>query len=657
MNKVLKNVNLLSNIVKYLSFGQIINISKINKYTYISLLNPTHNSSINTIYGNYTYKKFYSNVLEDDDEGKKKNEEIKDNYELTNNNWKLIYNNITFNYYNYPNKEIVELVYNCFKNHLYLPYMRKSNKFLEFEFNSLHQLISYDITFLNNMTYNHYDKFINKNDFIKQNSNDFILKKSLFFENELLNFNENLHIIKNDINLLNYLERIIEYDYKNIDFIYLNNNKNNNIIINFLLWLNHTVILFAEFICRYIKKYSFVENDKINENKLLSEYINKHNEFINFSLLINEHFNNINIIINYLNKFILLKKKNNNIVSRFSIYKMCINILKKEIYDKLENKLKIKFEKTTNRYINDLFEKSNSEINDNNDSKTKEDSHSFEDYENNFDDENSEKSLFDENDEMTEHEIVQNFFLCITDFNINEYNANLINHSSLKMDDEYTNYENILINSFKNKINKCLDEGKSLNDLFPIIKKVLSVQKEEINSISKDNEISLNIIMRTKKIIFEQVINYFKEYFIKKIKEEWSSLYRNDKNDCIDNKNKIKRNILLNDEEKNKLNKEQNIIFINIYNNEINELKNDLINKINNRKNLFNSNNNNVSEIINYYLNNKVCYFVVVLKEIMYYYYIENIYYCQMDNKIINIIINGKDNNYPLALSEFIIKM
>ena len=33
--------------------------------------------------------------------------------------------------------------------------------------------------------------------------------------------------------------------------------------INFLLWLNHTVILFSEFICRYIKKYSFISGSVI----------------------------------------------------------------------------------------------------------------------------------------------------------------------------------------------------------------------------------------------------------------------------------------------------------------------------------------------------------------------------------------------------------
>ena len=58
--------------------------------------------------------------------------------------------------------------------------------------------------------------------------------------------------------------------------------------------------------------------------------------------------------------------------------------MKKEIYDKLKNNIKIKFEKISYLYINDLFEKKENEINDINDSKTKEDSNSFEEYEDNY---------------------------------------------------------------------------------------------------------------------------------------------------------------------------------------------------------------------------------------------------------------------------------
>ena len=42
---------------------------------------------------------------------------------------------------------------------------------------------------------------------------------------------------------------------------------------------------------------------------------------------------------------------------------------------------------------------------------------------------------------MSNKELFENYILCMSDYNINEYNANLINHSELKMNDEYLNYE------------------------------------------------------------------------------------------------------------------------------------------------------------------------------------------------------------------------
>ena len=656
MNKSLKTSNILANILKFLSNNEIILFSMINKNIYTLLLNPIHNTYVNSLHREFAYKKYYLNELSEEEEREKSEEKPLDNYELTKNNWKLIYRNLHNNYNNYPNKDIVKLIYNCFKIHLYLPGLRKSNKYLEFKFNSLHQLISYDISLCNSIIYNHYDKYINENGFIseKTKTNDFMLKKTLHFENEFLNFNQLLNIVKNDINLKTILEKISNYDYTYLDYIYINNNidVNNNIFI-FILWLNHTIIYFAEFIYRYVNIYAFSNNNQNNEKKLLTEFINKHNDFVNFSLLINERLNNINLIINYLKKFILTKNNDNNdnngkkVFNYFSIYKLCINIMKKEFYDKLKNKIKTNFEIITNQYINDLFDNSNNENNDNNDSKTKEDSNSFEEDENNFDEENFDCSLLDENNELTNKELVEKIFLCITDLNINEYNSNLINHSELIMNDDYKAYENILIKAFTNKINKCLEEEKNINELFIIIKKALSSQNDDIDNISKDNEISLNIIKRSKKIIFFKIINFIKDNIIKKIKEDCLKYIQKNNNIDINNKNNnaflIGKNIILSGEEKNKINEEEKIMVANLYINEIEKIKKDL-------KQIIKDKNND--ELINYYFDYSNCYFACVLKEILCYFYMENEYFSKMDNKIVNILTKG-NNNYP---SSFISK-
>ena len=278
----------------------------------------------------------------------------------------------------------------------------------------------------------------------------------------------------------------------------MKNNDITNEIIKFLLFLNHTVKLFSQFIYGFILLYANSNNNIINDNKLILEYISKHNDFVNFGLLVDEHFNNINLIINYLNKFIFMN--NNKSFNYFSIYKMCINIFKKEIYDKIENTLKIKFEKISNNYINDLFDESNNEKdkekekNDNNESNTKEDSNSFEDSEYYSDMENDD-SILDENRKITNKEIIENLMNCVTDFNINEFNANVINHSELKINEDFMIYENMLINSFINKIDKYLsDKEKSVN--------TISIQNESKIYIKNEDGNTFNIIKRTKKIFF-----------------------------------------------------------------------------------------------------------------------------------------------------------
>ena len=114
---------------------------------------------------------------------------------------------------------------------------------------------------------------------------------------------------------------------------------------------------------------------------------------------------------------------------------------------------------------------------------------------------------------------------------------------------------------------------------------------------------------------------------------------------------KINLDIILNDEEKSKLNNEQENIFLNIYQNEKNEITNSLINDINNKKIKIKFEDKNLSNIINCFCNSNN-YYANLLKEILYYYYIDIIYYSKMDVIITNILLKGKNNGYPLFINE-----
>ena len=655
MIECFENKNILTIFVKFLSFKDIICLSKANKKIYTILLNSKNNPDINTIYRYFTYKQFYWNEISNDSEKTEKTDELYDDFNSTNNDWKLIYITLTNNYFNNPNNDLRKKVYDYFQNHLYLPGLRKDNKYLEFQFSSIHQIVSYDCHINNNIIYNHYDKYINENTLNNKMCNDFILKKGLPFENDLINFNEIYQTFKKDNNLINILKIIIDYDYENIDLIYVrskNSQEKNIEIINYLLWLNHTIILFAKYIYKYLKIYETQKNN-IKNDKLLLEYNNKHNDFINFSLLINDHFKNINIIINYLNKFILIKNNennNNNSNNYFSLYKLCMNIMKKEIYEKLSNKLKDIFETECNEYIQDVFEGSTNEkgteINDNNESKTKEDSNSFEDDDNYCDIENDD-FILDENNHLTHKEIIERYMNCMADFNINEINSKLINHSELKMNEDYIKYINILINSFINKIDKTLqNKEKSFEQVFLFLKDIISIKDEDVNALSTFDGNNLNIIKRVKKQIFCHIFNHLKKYIINKIKEDFLKYIDiemiNNNNEINKNKKFIyKKNIILTEGEKKTINEQQNEKIINIYYKEIEDIKNDIIN---NNNLMIDYDEKDLLSKINSYFDNDITESVVILKEMMYFNVMELEYYSNLDNIIINLLSKGNNN-------------
>ena len=97
MIESLKNVNIMNNLAKYLSYKELKFLSLINKNIYHLLLNPIKNPIINTLYRYFAYKKFYFNDLEDDLVETEKTEEIYDDFYFTKNNWKLIINNLLIN--------------------------------------------------------------------------------------------------------------------------------------------------------------------------------------------------------------------------------------------------------------------------------------------------------------------------------------------------------------------------------------------------------------------------------------------------------------------------------------------------------------------------------------------------------------------------------
>ena len=645
MKSIFQVENIATNVSNYLQLKGVLFLSSVNKELYYTKLNPVHNSIVNTHYRDLVFKEIYFNDLDDEEKAKNKDEFL-DDYKITNNNWKKIFIDLNHLYYDYDfivKKNYSKDVFYRFKLHIYLPFVRKSNKILENKESSLHQYYCYDFND-NKRIYTYYDKYLDleNNGFKGQNSKNFLFRKNLTFENEFLGINELIHNVQgnNDFKLL--VEKIINYDYVSIDKQYYNN-KTNNEVFDFIIWLNHSAILFSKFLYSFINIHCY---EPKNKNELIIEYTKAQNDFVNFSLSINEFFSNINIIINYLYRFIKDKTKSYN---DFSIYKMFFNIMKKELYDKLQKNLILDFKNLVEQYCKELLDfvdnKRTSSFVSNAKTDCGDDFAEDEELDLIIDELPLEN---EENKEMTKIEIINNFMACITDLSIDERNALCINHSNIKMDDNYQIYEKILIEVFVNEINNCINkEKKPIENIYSVFTNILSIKHQDD---IKENK-GFNFINRTKKILFDAIFSCLKRNIFLIIENEFLVYFQNI--NANNKQNTIENIKIINNENLKKLidelNKEEKLKIDNIYNDLLNKMKNEFETKTNI---ICKSNNNiiNSKETIDNYFETKNDNFIF-LKTILCNYYLEDKLYADINSRIKYLLKIDSYNNISNNIS------
>ena len=464
----LDNKNITTTISKYLFLNDINSLSHTSKSLYTNILNPEENSILNTNYRNQTMLKFF------DEEFNNKSILI-DDYKITKNNWLKINQKLEFHSINFPDKKISGIIYELFKDHIYLPDLRKSNKFLEFEYSDSHQNHCYD--WLNRISF--YCCYYN-------NENFGIIGKNLFYEKELINYEKNRNEF--DIEEKKIIEQIFNYKIENLEKYYINNksSQKTNQILFFVSWLCQACFLFSDLLFSYLVVF--------NDKKLIEEYINIQKSFMQFAKAVNEKFKNVNIIINLLYKY---QNPEDSSKNYFSLYDMIIKIMKINLYDKLKQNLMKQISEILKNYFEEILNKEN--IN-NYDATT--------DME--IEDEND--LSFIENEEMTNKELIEEYTNCILDLNINYFNANLINHTDVKLGKEYTEYENLLIELFKEKYNENIIK-LTISDINNIIINFLYNDYSELKIIRRTkNKLLRSINMCSSKFIFSEINNEFLVY-------------------------------------------------------------------------------------------------------------------------------------------------
>ena len=647
MNIYLSSINLFNIMCNYLKYQEITSLSLTNKYFY-SVLNPEKNPYINTIYREYTLKKYYN--FNNKKNYKLYDEYYLDDYNKTKNNWKNIYKKIYINLKLYPHNEIGEEIYKCFNIHYYLPYTREENKILEYKNNTLHQLISYDILKNDLIIRNYYDKYFDKkNENSKKNKIE-PLKKGLYFENELINFKSESSKYKNK-KLIKY---ITNYSFQKLDNIYYSiiNLKNSskikkkknkiNLIFHFLIWLNHTFILFINLLCNYVYQFSDLKDEK----KIIIEYSKTHTNLINFGLMVNEKFNNINIIFN------LFQKENLSSKNDFKIYYMFMNIMKNNFYLKLKPILNNNIGKMLNIFYNENFTQEKilliDNYDDNNNIETNyteaiNEENEIENYEDDYINDSLSEGIDVEYDEdsinennLSCKEIIGEYSNLILDFSINKYNANYINHSKINLDKYYNEFEDLFQGKFleniQNRINKLenytfSEEINSLNLYFSLTKRIFS-----------END-GLKLINRTKLNLLKISENYFFKYLNELIDIKFKSDLKNYETPI----NKYTNNdiFVLKDYT---FNNKYNDIVNELYTSRICEIKDNLIN--NNLNFIKDKKKEEIETIVDNYLNSNYekNQLIALCKDIIIYFSNQIYLYSSEDNKIIEIITKKNDD-------------
>ena len=500
MKIVAGNENLLTNIIKFALYDDIISLKK-SKKIIGTKLNATKNAKMNQILLYQFLNKFRP----------------EEEYVVYDNQEDIIIN-LNINFEDQMNKikgldekmklleqNICKSLDFIYKYNVYLPDLRKNNRVLEYNNSSIFMDKLYDYKKCQKWEKNYYNKQITEEYIFDLTGNKTIkpLREKLFFEKYLINFKECFNEIKgNELYKKIFNEQILEYNYIKIinqfEISSYEELKNMNPIFYFVLfnteYFQSYLINVYSSIIRYKDCYKY--------EKFLKEFINQHNKALNVILFINNSFNNINLIMKYTNKF--LNKDNNKKNKSFSLMNLYLKMYREIVYNKLINTILEKLEIYLIEQGSNIFEVKTEKNND----MFIEDLEGEEDDQYSNDDSNEEKE-----GAISIKGIIEELGNCLLDMELDENKINLINFTGIELGQIYCNFENILIKVIKLNIENHLKNDKNnAQDLFERINFLFEADKNS-RRITSNN---FKILNRTKQIIMKEISTIFVNYTIPK---------------------------------------------------------------------------------------------------------------------------------------------
>ena len=598
MKIVSGNKNLLTNIIKFAPFDDIISLKKCKKIIGLKL-NATNNEKMNQI---LLYQ--FMNKFRSDEE-----------YEIYDNKEDAIIN-ININYEDEMkklknlndkmellDKNISKSLDFIYKYHIYLPDLRKNNRFLEYNNSSIFMDKLYDYKKSQKWEKNYYNKQITEKYIFDFTGNSTIkpLREKQYFEKNLVNLRETFNEIKGNDLYTKMLNELMEYNYNGIINEFENFSDEQLKTMNPMFYL----VLFntAYFKSYLINVYSSIirYKDFLKFEKYLKEFINQHNKVLNVILFINNSFNNINLIMKYTNKFLNKDKEKKN--KSFSLMNLYLKMYKEMVYNKLINTVLEKLGMYLTEQGNNIFELNTEKNNDNNDMFVESLEEEEDQYSN--DDSNEEKEGI-----VLIKDIIEELGNCLLDMELDENKANGINHSNIQLGQIYSNFEQILLKVIKTNIEKNIDNAQ---DIFERIKFLFEADKNPKRIISNN----FKIINRTKKKIMDEITKVFAKYTCERFNVfNKFNIYDDYKEDYCEFSEESERKI------KERIEKE------------LNKIKNILMNKYGKLE--------NIEKIVDNYIKDNGDNMIVFAKKLIYFYSKEIQFYEINDKRIEEILFKDK---------------
>ena len=613
---------LLTNLSTFLDINSLLALSSANHFLK-KILDPSKNIIINKIFYKYLNKRFFEKEDDDKYDSHKSYKERRNHfiniYGKNTTNWKSFLFQLAKHFKDYPNKNILKKVKDNFRIYLYLPDLRHDNLYLKFPNSSLYQSFLYIKVHDEIYQYSHYDKYINK-DYINKQSKECVFQlytNNLSFKFDLINFYRVYNEINSCYDYKNILESISNYDFVKLDNFYEKVNKDSiNNILYFILWTNRIF----KYYCSYILFSLYIFEDYGAEKYYLEEYINKYNNFVCSMHNIDSLFENVNIFINYLISFIL--KKNDS--QKFSLLELAIKIFKKTVYDKISEKI---FNKTCLLYkkilINILKNENKGKNEDNINIEEEEEINDI-----SKEDNNKEAGIFDLQRENTEKEIIENLLICLLDFSINKNNIKDINHSYIKLDESYENYENNFIKITEEIIEQELLKGMPISEIFEKFKILLENDGIPEKNIIKSSN-SFVFINKTKKNILDKTFQLLFKKLLQQLNHDInSSLELHMKGGIISISNMEKINNKKYSYDLSAFSQNIRKKIENKVQDELNKVKSFLY-----EQNLKGYEVLDINKLVNEYIENNDIQLVLLMKKMIYFYYKECEYYDENNRK------------------------